>query len=429
MDGADIVQIIIIVALIGLSAFFSSAETSYTMINKIKLRTLVEDGNKAALRVQKILENPSRMLSSILVGNNIVNIVVSSLVTTFTIRLCGNAATGISTGILTVVLLIFGEITPKTLASQNAEKIACLYSKPIGIIILILTPVVFVIDKLSSIILKLFKTDSKKPTATITEAELRALVDVGHEEGVFEDEEKKIIHNVFEFDDQSVKEVMVPKIDVSMIEKGAGFDELLSVFRESFHSRIPVFDKESDDIIGVLHVKDFLMSDAYTDEQKREDFKVTDIIKREPYFTFEHLSTSALFEDMKKRSVSSAVVQDEYGVMTGFITIQDLIEEITGHMQDEHDLETEAPFKEIAPGKYKVDGAFKLDDINEELGTEFSSADNDSIGGLITERLDRFPKGGDFIMENGYKISVISAENDRVESVQIEVPDSQNGEE
>ena len=268
MDGGAIIQIIIIIALIGLSAFFSSAETSYTMINKIKLRALAEEGNKAALRVQKILENPSRMLSSILVGNNIVNIVVSSIVTTLTIRLFGNAATGISTGILTIVLLILGEITPKTLASQNAERIACLYSKPVSFVIFILTPVVFVIDKLSSLILKLFKTNNKKPTATITEAELRALVDVGHEEGVFEDEEKKIIHNVFEFDDQSVKEVMVPKIDVHMIEKDADFDELLKAFRESFHSRIPVFDKENDDIIGVLHVKDFLMSDAYTNAEK-----------------------------------------------------------------------------------------------------------------------------------------------------------------
>lgn len=420
MDGGDIVQIIIIIALIGLSAFFSSAETSYTMLNKIKLRTMCEDGNKAALRVSKILENPSRMLSTILVGNNIVNIGVSSLVTTLTIKLFGNAATGIATGILTVVLLILGEITPKTLASQNAERIACLYSKPISIIMIILTPVVFVIDKLSSLILKLFKTDSKKPTQTITEAELKALVDVGHEEGVFEDEEKKIIHNIFEFDDQSVKEVMVPRVDVSMIEKDASFDELLALFRDSFHSRIPVFDRENDDIIGVLHVKDFLMSDAYTDTEKRSDFWIPDIIKRKPYFTFEQQKTSALFEDMKKKAVSSAVVQDEYGVMTGFITIQDLVEEITGHMQDEHDMEAEAPFKEIASDKYIVEGAFKLDDINENLGTHFSSEHNDSVGGLITERLDRFPKAGDFITEGGYKMIVIAAENDRVESVQIE---------
>ncbi len=420
MDGGDIVQIIIIIALIVLSAFFSSAETSFTMINKIKLRTMCDEGNKGALRVRKILENPSRMLSSILVGNNIVNIAVSSLVTTFTIKLFGNAAAGISTGILTVVLLIFGEITPKTLASQNAETIACIYSKPVSFIIIILTPVVFVIDKLSSLILKIFRTNNKKPVSTITEAELRALVDVGHEEGVFEDDEKKIIHNIFEFDDQSVKEVMIPKVDVNMVPDDVSFDELLKVFRESSHSRIPVYKKETGEVISVLHIKDFIMSDAYSDPDKREDFNVNEIIKRDAYYTFEQKTTSSLFEDMKKSSVSSAIVLDEYGIMTGFVTTQDLIEEITGHMSDEYDSESEAPFKEIAPGKYRVDGAFKIDDINEEVGNVFSSDENDSIGGLIVERLDRFPKAGDSVTESGYKISVISAENDRVESVLIE---------
>ena len=420
MDGGDIVQIIIIVSLIGLSAFFSSAETSYTMINKIKLRSMCDEGNKNALRVQKILKNPGRMLSSILVGNNIVNIAVSSLVTTFTIKLFGNTATGISTGILTVVLLILGEITPKTLASDNAETIACLYSKPISIVIIILTPVVFIIDKLSSLILRLFKTKNKKPTATITEAEFKAMVDVAHEEGVFEDGEKEIIHNVFEFDDQKVKEVMVPKIDVCMIEKDAGFDELMEVFREGFHSKIPVYDKETQKVTGVLNIKDILMSDAYTDAEVRENFRISDIIRNKPYFTFENQTTSVLFADMKKRSVSSAVVLDEYGVVTGFVTMQDLVEEITGHMDDEHDMETEAPFKELAEGRYRVDGGFKLDDINEKLGSEFTSDDNDSIGGLIMERLDRFPRAGDSIEEGGYKISVISVENNRAEGVVIE---------
>lgn len=428
MDGGDIVQIIIIVALIALSAFFSSAETSFTMINKIKLRTMCEEGNKGALRVQKILENPSRMLSSILVGNNIVNIAVSSIVTTFTIKLFGNAATGISTGILTIVLLIFGEITPKTLASQNAETIACLYSKPISIIILILTPVVFVIDKLSGLILRLFKTKNKKPMATITEAELRALVDVGHEEGVFEDEEKKIIHNVFEFDDQKVKEVMVPRVDVNMVEKEASFDELVQAFRDSTHSRLPVYDKENSDVIGVIHVKDFLMSEAFTDIDKRDVFKASDVIRRKAFFTFEQKNTSELFEEMKKESVSSAVVQDEYGAITGFVTTQDLIEEITGHMKDEHDMETEAPLKRIASDKHKADGAFKVDDINEELGTHFESEENDSIGGLIIEKLDRFPKAGDSIIEDGYKITVIGVENNRVESVLIEKTEQEKNE-
>ncbi len=420
LDPGGVVQIIIIIILIALSAFFSSAETAFTTVNKLKLRSLCNAGSKRAIQVSEILENPGRMLSSILVGNNIVNIVVTSLTTTFAIRYFGGAAAGISTAILTVVLLIFGEITPKTIATQQSETIAMLYAPVIKGVMLILTPVVFFIDKLSGLILKLFKIDNKKPTATITEAELRDLVDVGHEEGVIESDEKKIIHNIFEFGDSFAKDVMVPRIDMFYLFEDASFDEVMEVFKESSHSRIPVCKDNPDNVVGVLYSKDVLLSGPFTENSRKASFNISRLM-RKPYFTFEMQNTSVLFKDMQKNATSSAIVLDEYGAVAGFITTQDLIEEIIGEIRDEYDLEDDKPFTEISEGKYRIEGSYKLDDINQALGTHLESDDNDSIGGLIIEQLDRFPRSGDFIERDGVKATVMKVNNKRVESVMLEI--------
>ena len=420
MDPWGVVQIIIIIVLIALSAFFSSAETAYTTVSKIKMRSLCDKGNKRAVQVSHILENPSRMLSTILVGNNIVNIGVSSLTTTFAIRYFGGAAAGISTAILTVILLIIGEITPKTLASTKPETIAMLYAPVIRAVMVVLTPVVFVIDKLAGWILKLFKIDNTKPTATITEAELKALVDVSHEEGVLESDEKKIIHNLFEFGDSFAKDVMVPRIDMNYISEDASFDEVMDIFKESSHSRIPVFRDNPDNIVGVLYSKDVLLSGPFTESSRKNSFSITRLM-RKPYFTFEMQNTSVLFKDMQKNATSSAIVIDEYGSVAGFITTQDLIEEIIGEIRDEYDLEGDEPFVQVAENKYRVEGAYKLDDINHALGTHLRSEDNDSIGGLIIEQLDRFPRAGDSIERDGVKATVMKVNNKRVESVMLEL--------
>ncbi len=420
MDPLGVVQIIVIIALIALSAFFSSAETAFTKVSKIKLRSLCDSGNKRAQQVSQILENPSRMLSGILVGNNIVNIAVTSLTTTFAINHFGGAAAGISTAILTVVLLIFGEITPKTLASTRPEEVSMIYAPVIRVIILVLTPVVFVIDKLSGWILKLFKIDSSKPTATITEAEFKALVDVSHEEGVLEPEEKEIIHNLFEFGDSVAKDVMVPRIDMDYLSVDASFDEVMDVFKESSHSRIPVYQDNPDNIVGVLYSKDVLLSGPFTESSKKASFNISRLM-RKPYFTFETQNISVLFKDMQKSATSSAIVLDEYGSVAGFITTQDLIEEIIGEIRDEYDLETDRPFVEISDGRYRVEGSYKLDDINQALGTHLESEDNDSIGGLIIEQLDRFPRAGDSIERDGVKATVMRVNNKRVEAVMLEI--------
>ena len=424
MDPLGVFQIIIIIILIALSAFFSSAETAYTKVSKIKLRSLCDQGNKRAIQVTQILDNPSRMLSGILVGNNIVNIGVTSLTTTFAIKYFGGAAAGISTAILTVVLLIFGEITPKTLASTKPEEVSMLYAPVIRAIILVLTPVVFVIDKLSGWILKLFKIDSSKPTATITEAELKALVDVSHEEGVLESDEKKIIHNLFEFGDSVAKDVMVPRIDVDFISQDADFDEVMDMFKESSHSRIPVYKDNPDNIVGVLYSKDLLLSGPFTDASRKNSFDIARLM-RKPYFTFETQNISVLFKDMQKCATSSAIVLDEYGSVAGFITTQDLIEEIIGEIRDEYDLETDRPFTKISDTRYRIDGSYKLDDINDALGTHLESDDNDSIGGLIIEQLDRFPRAGDSIERDGVKVTVMRVNNKRVDTVMLDLPEEE----
>ena len=424
MNGSDIVQIIVIIVLIGLSAFFSSAETSFTMINKLKLRSMCAEGNKGAIRVAKILENPSRMLSSILVGNNIVNIGVSSLTTTFTINHFGGAATGISTAILTVILLIFGEITPKTLASKRAESIAIAYARAISIVIVLLTPVVFVINLLSSLILRIFRSKDNNPTGTITEAELRALVDVGHEEGVFNSEEKELIHNVFEFGDSLAKDIMVPRIDMISLDVESSFDEAVKTFKNCGHSRIPVYEGKASNIVGILHSKDMLLSDAFTDPCRKSGFHISDVM-RPAYFTYETQNNDVLFKDMQKNSSSSAIVLDEFGGLAGFITTQDLVEEITGAIRDEHDDPDDVPLMELGEGLYRVEGSYKLDELNDELGCNLESEDNDSVGGLITEILERFPRPGDTVETGGVRFTVLSLDDKRVEYVYAKLLDQE----
>ena len=429
MDGSDIVQIIVIIVLIGLSAFFSSAETSFTMINKLKLRSMCAEGNKSAQRVAGILENPSRMLSSILVGNNIVNIGVSSLTTTFTLKHFGGAAAGISTAILTVVLLIFGEITPKTLASKRAESIAMAYAPFIRAVIIILTPVVFVINKLSSLILRIFRSKDTDPTGTITEAELRALVDVGHEEGVFNSDEKELIHKVFEFGDSMAKDIMVPRIDMVTIDADASFDETVAAFKKCGHSRIPVYKGRASNIVGVLHSKDMLLSDAFTDPSEKKVFRITDLM-RPAYFTYETKKNDVLFKEMQQASSSSAIVLDEFGGLAGFITTQDLVEEITGEIRDEHDDPDDIPLMDLGGGLYRVEGAFKLDELNDELGCHLESEDNDSVGGLITEILERFPRPGDTVETDEVRFTVLSVDDKRVKYAHVKLlnPDADENE-
>ena len=259
MDTPGAIQLVILAVLLILSGFFSSAETALTTISIVKVRSMVEENPTAKLlTLQKILDNKNKLISAILIGNNIVNITASSLMTSLVIRIWGNAAVGISTGVLTLLVLIFGEIVPKTWAMCNNEKLSLAYARPIYFLMQLLTPVIFIIDKISGAFLGLLHIDSSS-RVTMTESELKTYVDVSHEDGVIEQEEKNLIYNVFEFGDSVAKDIMTPRIDMTSVDVNASYDELLTIFRDSMYTRIPVYENDVDNIIGIVIVKDFLL--------------------------------------------------------------------------------------------------------------------------------------------------------------------------
>lgn len=417
MDTAGVIQLCILVVLLFLSGFFSSAETALTTLSLVKVRTMVEENpTKRVLTLQKVLDNKSKLISAILIGNNIVNISASSLTTTLVIRLFGNAAVGIATGVLTLLVLLFGEIVPKTWAMYNNEKLALMYSGIIYFLMQILTPIIFVVDIISGAILRILHIDPNKRT-TMTESELKTYVDVSHEDGVIEQEEKKWIYNVFDFGDSVAKDIMIPRIDMTTIDIEASYEDLLNLFRESMYTRIPVYEGENDNIIGIINVKDFLLV------PNKEVFKIRDIM-REAHYTYEFKKTADLLLEMRSITANVALVLNEYGVSVGMITLEDLLEEIVGEIRDEYDEDEENLIQKLSDNEYLVDASMKLDDINDALETTFASEDFDSIGGIIIELLDRFPTDDEQVTtEDGIILIAKEVIQNRIEKVQILLPE------
>lgn len=418
MDTDSISQIILIIILLVLSAFFSSAETAFTTVNHIRIRALIDQGSKRAKTVSDIINHSGKMLSAILIGNNIVNISVSALVTAFTIRIWGNYATGIATGILTVVVLIFGEITPKTTATVHAEKFALAYAPIIKAIMIVLTPVIYLIDMLSGAFLKILHIDTKNNKKTITENELRTFVNVSHEEGVIESDEKRIINNLFDFGDAEAKDIMIPRIDMVVADIDSGYQQIVALFRETMYTRIPVYEEEPDNVVGILNIKDLIIAP----HDKMFSIKA---IMRKPYYIYEHKNISDLFKEMQRESQSIAIVLDEYGSTAGMITTEDLLEEIVGDIRDEYDNDETEPFVQLNANTYRIDGSYKLSDFNEQLDMSLESEDNDSIGGYIIEKLDRFPEIGDRLETDNLEFIVERAESNRIVSVILKVHETE----
>lgn len=412
MDTGETVQIIILIILLLLSAFFSSAETALTTSSKIKMKRLAEEGNKNAALVLKITDNPDKMLSAILIGNNIVNISASSLATIFVQSMWGDWAISIGTGVLTILVLIFGEITPKTAATTAANSMALMYAKIIWGLMIILTPVIYIVNLLSSGVMSILRIKKNDKESTFTEEELRTIMNVSHEEGVIEKEEREMINNVFDFGDAEAKDVMVPRIDMCMVEDNCSYDELINIFKENKYTRIPVYQESPDNIIGIINIKDLILYRA------GDEFKIRDFL-REAYYTYEYKKLSELMVEMKKDSVNITIVLDEYGVTAGLITIEDLLEEIVGEIRDEYDYDEEDIIKKISDDEYIVDGQVKLDDINETLGLSLTSEDYDSLGGYIIGYLDRLPIKGDKVEQDNFTLVVDSMIKNRINKIHI----------
>lgn len=360
-----------------LSGFFSCSETALLSVSKIRMRTLADEGNKKAKLVVRLIDDTDSLLSTILVGNNLVNIGASSLSTLLAVEMFGDAGAGIATGAVTLIILIFGEITPKSMAAKYADSISMMVARPIHMCVVLLKPIVIVLNFITGLIIKMFGGEHQI-SPTLTEEELKTYVTVSHEEGIIEEEEKEMIHNVFEFGDTEIREIMTPRIHVVSIPDDVTYDELLDIYKEQRFSRIPVHDSEdNDDIIGVLNVKDLLL--ATIDKEK---FNVREYA-RDPFVVYEFNHISDVFERMRLNKKSSlAVVLDEYGVMSGIVTIEDMIEEIVGDIDDEYD-EEEDTIKKIGENTYLIDGSVSFNEINDSLGTHFVSDDFESIGGLV----------------------------------------------
>ncbi|MDO4556460.1 MAG: hemolysin family protein, partial [Lachnospiraceae bacterium] len=317
MDSSSIGRAVLLVILVILSAFFSSAETALTTVNIHRMRAMAEDGNKKAERVLKLKENSQKLLSTILIGNNIVNISASSIATTLTIDVlsgmgfsnAASAGAGISTGIMTVLVLIFGEISPKTAATLYSEKFSLLYVDVIHFLSILFTPIAVVIEALSTGFLSLFGIDRKNAATVMTERELRTIVDVSHEDGILEQEEHEFINNVMDFGDSLVKDVMMPKVDITFGSTEDSYEELAEIFIDAQYSRLPIYEESKDSVVGILYLKDLYF---YKVRHREEEFDIHQVM-REPFFTYEHQKVSNLMKQMRKKEVSFAIVLDEYG--------------------------------------------------------------------------------------------------------------------
>ena len=419
MDTDGVMQLIALIILVLLSAFFSSAETSLTTVNRVRLKTLAEEGNRRAKTALEVLDKYGKMLSAILIGNNIVNLSASALATTLAIHI--HFTVGIATAILTVVILIFGEIVPKNMAMINSEKMALLYASMISGLMKLLTPLIFVIDSLAKGIMKLFRVDADKKTA-MTENELRTYVEVGHEDGVIESEEREMIYNVFDFGDAVAKDVMIPRIDMVTVDKEATYEEVMEVFKDCMYTRIPVFEEDKDNIIGLINIKDFILV------EDKAKFKISDIL-RQAYYTYEFKKTADLLVEMRQKCFNVAFVLNEYGGTAGMITLEDLLEEIVGEIRDEYDSDEEQLIQKMQDRTYLVEGSMKLSDINDELGTDLQSEDYDSIGGLIIEHLDRVPEdGAQIVTDQGNRLQVQGVSQNRILKVIMELPEEKEPE-
>jgi CBS domain containing-hemolysin-like protein len=420
LDSSDASQIIILLILLLLSAFFSSAETCLTTVNKVRMQAMAEEHITNASTVLKLIEQPTQLLSAILIGNNVVNLTASSLTTTFAIQLArkngfaisNSLFIGLATGVLTVLILIFGEIVPKSFATINAEKMALVYAKPIYAFTQLLRPLAYIMNQISIGLLKLFHVDcSQKPA--ITENELLTLVNVSHEEGVIESEERKMITNVVDFGDSLAKDIMVPKMDVEFANVEFTYQELMDCYSKKKYTRMPVYRESRDNILGIINLKDIFFYQG-----SQEDFKIEDVM-REAYFTYEYKKISELFFEMKKESIPMAIVLDEYGATAGLLTIEDLIEEIVGEIRDEYDGYEEDEITDTEDGDYILLGVAKLDDIDEHLGIHLESEDYDSIAGHIIHLLDHFPDAGEVVSDQYAEYTVMEAEKNRIDKVKV----------
>lgn len=413
LDDVAVWQIVVLVLCLILSAFFSASETALMSLGKIRLKHMIEDDVKGINNVEKLLNNTNKLIATILIGNNIVNITASSLATSIAINISQSYGVGIATGVMTFIILVFAEITPKSLAVKYTEKISIALAPMVIVMTYVLWPIVKIITLFSNFFIWILGGNKYQTTPFITEDELKTMVNVSREEGVLEEGEKKMIYNVFEFGDNLVKDIMVPRVDIVALNIDDTYEEVLEIIKEEQFSRFPIYRDSIDDIIGVLNVKDFLLADNISENFSLERYM------RESTYTYEFKRISLLFNEMRQDRNHMAVVLDEYGGTVGIVTIEDLVEEIVGDISDEYDKDEDLGIKVIKENEYLVNGSFKIDDLNDLIGTKIESEEFDSIGGFVLGILGRFPEKNEEVIFENIKFIIEDIDKNRIEKIRI----------
>lgn len=421
MTLLQIVQLILLVVFIICSGFFSGAESALMSVSKVKIRHAVQEGDDRAQTVDLLLKSPSKLLTTILVGNNVVNIAGSALATTLALEFFGASGPWIATAGMTFIILIFGEIAPKTYATQNAEKMAYWSSPLLLLLSTIFKPLVKMLVKITNMVIKIAGGDPHKQQPFITEDEIIRFVNVGEEEGVIEEGEKEMIHSIFEFNDTVVREIMVPRIDIVAAEENTPLPEVVDLIVQNGHSRIPVFDETIDYIIGILYAKDLL-------EFVKEGFgdKTIHDLMRRAYYVPESKKVNQLLSELRYEKVHMAIVLDEYGGTAGIVTIEDLIEEIVGDIQDEYDFE-DVDYSFLNEKELIVDAGMPVDELNDLLNISLPEEDYDTVGGVVLSILGHVPVSGEVLQYDHVKMTIQEMAGHRIKKLHIQLLDEVKG--
>ena len=412
MDSGEVLQIGIVIGLLVLSALFSLAETAMADVSKIRIRGLAEAGDKQAQMLMKVFERHGKMINTILICDTAANLAAAILMTLLVTTHFGRQYVWAGAVPAAFLVLILGEDAPKTAAALCAERLSPALAKPVYGLMVLFTPVLFLVEKLSNLVLLLFRINPKKKPEAITEEDLRTIVEVGHEEGVIESDEKKMIYNVFDFGDSVAKDIMVPRTDMACIDAEATYEEFMEVVREQMYTRYPVYEETTDHVIGIINIKDVLLA------ERRQEFCIRDYL-REPYYTYEYMKTADLMVELRKTQNNIAIVLDEYGATAGLITLEDMLEEIVGEIRDEYDEDEEDFIRRLGPSEYVVEASMHLDDLNDLLGLSLESEDYDSIGGFMIGMLDHLPEQGEEVTFQNLRLVADQVDGNRIDKVHI----------
>jgi len=418
----DSIYLIILAILLGFSMFFSASEIAFMSSSRLRIRYLKEKKNRAAARVERILSRKDFFLTAILIGNNVVNIACSALITAISVRLFGDAGVGIATAVATAVILVFGEILPKSVALLRPESTAIRFSLPVSFFVLLMSPLVSLFTMATGGLARLLGIKRAIRGLSVTEDDIRTLIDSGEEEGLIEAEKRKMMHRILKYTNLTARDIMTPRTDIVAIGIDATRGEILELSRDSRFSRFPVYGENIDDIKGILYVKDFLFaSDKEKFETEQPGLRS---LLRPAAFVFETRKITELQATLRENNQNIAVIIDEYGGTSGLVTTEDLVEEIFGGIRDEYDLTENAETvhretDDAGTERWITPGTERLDALNDRFGIQLESPFYDTVGGLVMERIGDIPSAGDTIMEQGYSFTVLSVSGNKVGEICI----------